>query len=170
MKKNPPFIRIANHALLFFIITAAVITFQPVHAQQPIPSDDEVNAIARQMFCPICENTPLDVCPTDACRDWRELIRQMLAQGKTPIEIKQYFVDHYGARVLSEPPKKGFNSLLYITPWVAITIGALFLFLGVFLVWILSPKKPVVGGTAKTESAKEDEYASRIEEELRKRE
>jgi cytochrome c-type biogenesis protein CcmH len=170
MRTNLPFIRIVNRALLLFTIAAAVITFQPVHAQQPIPSDDEVNAIARQMFCPICENTPLDVCPTDACRDWRELIRQMLAQGKTPIEIKQYFVDHYGARVLSEPPKKGFNSLLYVTPWVAIAIGALFLFLGVFLAWILSSKKPAVGGIARSEPAKEDEYASRLEEELRKRE
>ena len=34
-----------------------------VSAQQPTPSDDEVNAIARQLYCPVCENTPLDVCP-----------------------------------------------------------------------------------------------------------
>ena len=24
----------------------------------------------------MCENTPLDVCPTEACRQWRDLIRQ----------------------------------------------------------------------------------------------
>jgi cytochrome c-type biogenesis protein CcmH len=169
MRTNPPFIRIANHALLFFIIAAAVIAFQPVLAQQPIPSDDEVNAIARQMFCPICENTPLDVCPTDACRDWRELIRQMLAQGRTPIEIKQYFVDHYGARVLSEPPRTGYFWLVYVIPPVVFLIGVLVLFWA-FRTWKQSPKEPTPEEVAAPEPTKENEYAYRLEEELRKRE
>ena len=42
------------------------------------PTEDEVNAIAKQMYCPVCENTPLDVCPTQACAEWRELIRDKL--------------------------------------------------------------------------------------------
>src|SRR5512147_940469 len=76
-------------------------------AQSGTPSDDEVNAIARKLYCPVCESTPLDVCPTQACKEWRELIRTMLAEGKTEDEILQHFVDQYGARVLAEPPKEG---------------------------------------------------------------
>ena len=106
-------------AFCSLIITLAFLSASAVSATQPTPSDDEVNAIARQLFCPICQNTPLDVCPTQACHDWRELIRQMLAEGKTPDQIKQYFVDHYGARVLSEPPQTGLNWLVYIVPPVA---------------------------------------------------
>ncbi|MFN3309334.1 MAG: hypothetical protein ACK44E_09010, partial [Anaerolineales bacterium] len=30
-------------------------------------SDDEVNAIAKYLYCPVCENVPLDVCGTQAC-------------------------------------------------------------------------------------------------------
>jgi cytochrome c-type biogenesis protein CcmH/NrfF len=82
MTDNVPVIRFLKYFLLFFFLAATVIAFLPVQAQQPIPSDDEVNAIARQLFCPICENTPLDVCPTQACHDWRELIRQMLAKAR----------------------------------------------------------------------------------------
>jgi cytochrome c-type biogenesis protein CcmH len=156
-------------AFFLLVFTFAVFPLASVAAQKSTPSVDEVNAIARQMFCPICENTPLDICPTEACRDWRELIRQMLAQGKTPTEIKQYFVDHYGTRVLSEPPQKGFNILLYITPGVVIVIGILFLFLGVFLTWILPSRKPSTGVATNSEPAREDKYASRLEEELRKR-
>ena len=60
----------------------AVLSTPPAAlAQQPTPSDDEVNAIAKQLFCPVCENTPLDVCPTQACAQWRELIREKLAAG-----------------------------------------------------------------------------------------
>ena len=98
-------------AAFLLLVTLSAVSVLRVSAQQPTPSDDEVNAIARQLFCPICENTPLDVCPTQACHDWRELIRQMLMEGKTPNEIKQYFVDHYGARVLSEPPLAGLSWL-----------------------------------------------------------
>src|SRR5512136_930000 len=82
----------------------ALLAVRLVSAQQSTPSDDEVNAIARQLFCPVCQNTPLDVCPTEACRQWRDLIRQMLTEGKSEKEIKQYFVDNYGDRVLPAPP------------------------------------------------------------------
>jgi cytochrome c-type biogenesis protein CcmH len=157
--------------LSFFLLllTSFVVPAVTVVAQTPTPSDDEVNAIASEMYCPICENTPLDVCPTDACRDWRELIRQMLAQGKTSAEIEQYFVDHYGARVLSEPPQKGFNLLLYLTPWVAIVIGVLVVFLGIFLTWYLRSKKTRPEALTNSEPDKEDEYTSRLEDEIRKR-
>ena len=63
-----------------------------VSAQQPTPSDDQVNAIAKQLYCPVCENIPLDVCPTTACAQWRELIRQKLDDGWTEQQIKDYFV------------------------------------------------------------------------------
>jgi cytochrome c-type biogenesis protein CcmH len=169
MNKSAHAIRFLRYVLLFSIIATAVITFHAVRAQQPTPSDDEVNAIARQLYCPICENTPLDVCPTDACRDWRELIRQFLTQGKTPNEIKQYFVDHYGARVLSEPPRAGLSWMAYFVPPVTFLI-AVFLLFRAFRTWKRLPKEPATGAVARSKPAVEDEYASRLEEELRKRE
>jgi cytochrome c-type biogenesis protein CcmH len=156
--------------LIFFFLVVFLLNIpvSRVSAQQPTPSDDEVNAIARQLFCPVCENTPLDVCPTEACRDWRELIRQMLSDGKTPAEIKQYFVDHYGARVLSEPPRTGLNWLVYLVPPVAFLIGVFLLFKA-FRTWkrgpIETPAESIIGPPP----VSDDGYISRIEEELRKR-
>ncbi len=156
--------------LTFFLLvfTFSVVPVSAVTAQKPTPSDDEVNAIARQLFCPICENTPLDVCPTQACHDWRELIRQMLAQGKTPDEIKQYFVDHYGARVLAEPPTTGLTWLVYVVPPVAFLIG-IFLLFRAFRTWSHLRKGTTIGAGSKSDQADEEEYATRLEEELRKR-
>jgi len=59
-------------AFCFLTIALSILPITVVSAQKPTPSDDEVNAIARQLFCPICQNIPLDVCPTQACADWRE--------------------------------------------------------------------------------------------------
>ena len=155
-------------AFYFLVVTLSIFPAIMVSAQQPTPSDDDVNAIARQLFCPVCENIPLDVCPTQACQDWRELIRQMLAEGKTPDEIKQYFVEHYGARVLAEPPQTGLNWLVYVVPPVAFLIGAYLLFQA-FRTWKRMPKEPASGKAEDSVQAKKDEYVSRFEEELRKR-
>jgi cytochrome c-type biogenesis protein CcmH len=153
----------------YFLFTAAMVAPSArVSAQQPTPSDDDVNAIARQLFCPVCENTPLDVCPTQACHDWRELIRQMLAEGKTPDQIKQYFVDHYGARVLSEPPRTGLNWLVYVVPPVAFLVGVYLLFRA-FRIWRRPEEVSVKQADPGSNHVSDDGYVTRLEEELRKR-
>jgi cytochrome c-type biogenesis protein CcmH len=92
-------------------------------AQQPTPSDDEVNAIASQLYCPVCENVPLDVCATQACAQWRELIRQKLAAGWTPEQIQTYFLEQYGDQVVGAPPPRGLNLLAYLLPPLAFLLG-----------------------------------------------
>lgn len=103
----------------------------PVYAQEggeePTVSDDEVNEVAKDLFCPVCENTPLDVCATQACADWRELIREKLGEGQTQDEIFDYFARQYGDGVLADPPRRGFNLILWMFPIVAVLIGG-FLF------------------------------------------
>jgi cytochrome c-type biogenesis protein CcmH len=137
-------------------------------AQQATPSDDQVNAIARQLFCPVCQNTPLDVCPTQACQQWRDLIRQMLAEGQSADAIKQYFVVHYGARVLSEPPRAGFNWLIYVVPPAAFLLGAYLLFRA-YQAWKRTPAESAPGAEAGSPPGVEDRYIERVEEELRRR-
>ena len=155
-------------AVLFGLIVASLAYAQQ---PQPTPSDDQVNAIARQLYCPVCENTPLDVCGTTACAQWRELIRQKLAAGWSEQSIKDYFVQQYGARVLGSPPLKGLNVLVYIIPPLAIIAGVYILYRA-YRSW----KQPVQ--PASTESSVEatpgtngmqDEYIQRLEEEVRKR-
>jgi len=153
--------------LLFSLILAGAAS-----AQQPTPSDDQVNAIAKQLYCPVCENIPLDVCPTTACAQWRELVRQKLADGWSEQQIKDYFVQQYGARVLGTPPAKGINWLVYLVPPIAILVGAYILY-HAFRSWkrpiqpadlpVTTPERPA----SKDEA--QDEYIHRLEEEVRKR-
>ena len=134
-------------------------------AQDSFPTDDDVNKIAKQLYCPVCESTPLDVCPTEACRQWREVIRTMLADGKSEAEIKQHFATQYGVRVLNVPPNPW---LTYFVPGVVILLGAVMLFRG-FQLW----KKPLVAESVsdkdEAEPVQQDEYIQKMEAELRKR-
>jgi len=151
--------------LLILVITPASIAF----AQDSSPTDDEVNAIAKKLYCPVCESTPLDVCPTEACKDWREQIRQMLADGKNEAEILQYFVDQYGDKVLASPPATGLNWLVYILPPVIILIGAFILFRALRAWTRPATASAGPGGESRDVSAAQDEYVARLEEELKKR-
>jgi cytochrome c-type biogenesis protein CcmH len=151
---------------LLFTLMIAGLWAGSAAAQGPTPTDDEVNHVAKQLYCPVCESTPLDVCPTEACRQWRDLIRTMLAEGKSESEIKQYFVEHYGARVLAEPPNR---LVAYLVPAVAILLGAFLLFRG-FQMW-MKPSPTQAGAADAEQEAKpaQDPYVARLEEELKKR-
>lgn len=157
--------RITFYVLLLVLIVAGLWT-SSASAQGPTPTDDEVNRIAKQLYCPVCESTPLDVCPTEACRQWRDLIRTMLAEGKNEGEIKQYFVEQYGVRVLNEPPNR---LISYLVPAVAILIGAFMLFRG-FQMWIKPSMMESNLEDAKREAKPfQDLYIAKLEEELKKR-
>ena len=84
------------YSFTFAFLMAILFTGVSFAQDTTPPTDDEVNAIASQLYCPVCESTPLDVCPTEACKDWREQIRVMLSEGKSEEEILKYFEAQYG--------------------------------------------------------------------------
>jgi len=156
-------------ALLVSILAAVLGWTAAAQAQQPTPpgvSDDQVNAVAKQLYCPVCENIPLDVCPTTACAQWRALIGEKLGQGWTEDQIKDYFVAQYGDRVLAAPPARGLNWLVYLIPPLAILLGAYILYRAM-RAWRQPPAVPVEPASPGNVSS--DPYAARLEEELRRR-
>jgi cytochrome c-type biogenesis protein CcmH len=152
-------VAIAVFALLL-VVTAptAIAPTRPAAANL----DDETMRVAQSLYCPVCPGVPLDVCETQACQQWRALIREKLAAGETPAQIEQYFVAQYGERVLGAPTPEGFNLTIYIAPLVAITIGLAILFLAARR-WMAT--RPV-GSTPSTST----EYRERIERELKETE
>jgi cytochrome c-type biogenesis protein CcmH len=162
MKMRKPFLYALVLLGLMFALLAGVLT---AFAQGNPPTDDEVNAVARELYCPVCENVPLDVCPTLACEQWRATIREKLTLGWDEEQIKNYFVDQYGARVLATPPaSEGLNWMVYVLPPLAFLAGVVVLW-RVFRTWRVelpeTTSEPIAG---------DDPYMERIEQELLRRE
>ena len=156
--------------VMALVLLISLIPFS-AFAQGSDPTDDDVNEVARQLYCPVCENIPLDTCGTTACEQWRGIIRDKLSEGWSADEIKTYFVNQYGDRVLAEPPRRGFNWVVYLVP-VIIFVGGGFLFYRGFQQWRSpEPDREVRKKSKATpKSAKpSEEDISRVEEELRKR-
>ena len=145
------------------------LLFGPVWAQEGAGtvSDDEVNEVARELYCPTCESTPLDVCPTQTCSDWRELIRQQLAEGQSKDEILAYFLANFGPQVLKEPPQEGFNLAVWVVPVALIALSGVF-----FALYLRRLKMASTGATTTTTTAPPaaatplDPYREQIEKEL----
>lgn len=154
--------------LLLLLLTATFSLTSPSMAQDATPvSDDEVNEVAQDLFCPVCENTPLDVCPTQACAQWRELIREKLSLGWSEAQIKDYFVEQYGGQVLAVPPRTGVNWIVYVLPPLVFVGGV------VLLVNVMRRSKKTATASNKTQPPlppSPKKVMDQIEEDLRKEE
>ncbi len=142
---------------------ASLLFGDPIFAQSGEPTDDEVNAVARQLYCPVCESTPLDVCPTQACAQWRATIKEKLAAGWSEQEIKDYFVEQYGERVLAQPSSRGLNVFVWILPPIVLLGGVFFL-----VQYLRAARRPKAAAPSAPPSADED-YTRQLEKELAKR-
>jgi cytochrome c-type biogenesis protein CcmH len=82
-----------------------------------------------ELVCPTCKST-LDQSDAPVARRMKAYIRSRIAAGAGADEIKQELVDQFGPGVLAEPPKRGFDLLVWWLPlggiaFAALAVGAL---------------------------------------------
>ena len=150
------------------VILMAILVFFVVPQTAVAPRslgdlDAQTLQVAKGLYCPVCPGTPLDVCETTACQQWRELIKTKLSQGESPAQINAYFVRQYGERVLGAPQAQGWNLLVYALPAFAVSGGAALLYLFV-------QRRVHKPATAPIPAGGQDEYRARIERELHENE
>ena len=168
--KTLPYVTLLTLSLLSFFAF-------PARAQEPVTTPvttqavtaDDVNAIAHKMYCPVCENIPLDVCPTQACAQWRDEIKSELEAGKTEPEIIDAFVARYGDRVVGTPQDPNLRNLSLVTPWLIgiIVVG----FAAVLLIrwWRGRASAAPIMASSGTTITTDDEYRARLERDLQSR-
>ena len=167
---------IAALILLAILIGLSIAPF-PIFAQggNTTVTDDDVNAVARRLYCPVCENIPLDTCGTLACAQWRDEIRIQLEGGATPQQVIDSFVARFGDRVVGTPQDPTLRSLSLVTPWVISGI-ALLVAVFAFIRWQRSRSVTASGAGALASQATADsalpsidEYMARLEDDLAQR-
>lgn len=87
----------------------------------------ETLRISDELECPICEGQSVAYSNSMLATEMKAEVRRQLEGGATEAEIQRYFVDRYGEVVLREPPRTGFNQVLWLMPFIAIGAGALML-------------------------------------------
>lgn len=98
------------------------------HAIEPLPFKNDAQRerfqnLTKQLRCMVCQNEDLADSNADLARDLRKRIFEMMENGKSDAEIKQYLVDRYSEFVLYKPPVKPATWLLWFGPALILILG-----------------------------------------------
>ncbi len=115
-------------ALLSLFVNAAVLA---VAVDEKPLDDPALEAQARELMkeirCLQCQNQSIEDSNADIARDLRALIRERIALGDSPENVKAYLVDRYGDWVLLKPPVKTSTYFLWGSPFLVVLIIAFLL-------------------------------------------
>lgn len=91
-------------------------------ADDPV-TEQRLISISEEMRCLICQNESLAGSRSDLANDLRREIRNLIKEGKSDDQIRNFMVERYGDFVLYRPPVKPVTWLLWIGPFVILLIG-----------------------------------------------
>lgn len=117
----------AATSILLTAVLAAVVALAVVASRgpdRPSTRQEQADAIASSLRCPVCQNLSVADSPSRLAADMRRDIATDLRAGKSPAVIRGEFVAAYGEWVLLSPPKRGINLVAWIAPAVLILAGA----------------------------------------------
>ncbi len=120
-------------ALLLVGLTcaAAALAADPPRQARPMAEDPATEArlvvIAEELRCLVCQNESLASSHAELAQDLRDEVRDLIRQGKSDPEIKDYLVKRYGDFVLYRPAFKPTTWLLWVGPFALLGVGLLVL-------------------------------------------
>ena len=97
---------------LLLALALTLVLAAPAAAAEPRASLPDIED---EVMCVQC-GVALNISEAPVAERERELIRRLIAQGRTKEEIKQALVVEYGPAVLAMPDDDGFNVAAYVVP------------------------------------------------------
>lgn len=146
MRPRPPRRRVVRWStLIAALLSMHLVAPTPARAQDTVAAaarSDSVRAdsvradsvleartsvLAAELRCAVCQGISIQESPSALAREMRDLVKEQLRAGRTPDEVKEYFVAAYGEWILLSPKPHGLNLLLYGLPVLLLVGGIAFL-------------------------------------------
>jgi cytochrome c-type biogenesis protein CcmH len=117
--------------LLALLLVALAVGVASAKEAAPLAADPVVEQrmidISEEMRCLVCQNESLAASRADLAVDLRRELRELIKQGKTDAEIRDYMVARYGDFVLYRPRVSPKTYLLWAGPFVLMIAGVIIL-------------------------------------------
>lgn len=125
-----------SHRLIVLLVILAALAAPATAA--PV-DENTVREVGEQLRCVVCQSLSVADSPSETANQMRQIIRERLAAGETPEQIKAYFVDKYGLWILLAPPRQGWSLLVWVVPFVGL-LGGLVLVAVLVTRWSRRPR------------------------------
>lgn len=126
-----------------WFVLAALVLVSLVRATfddgPPRTTEEQVEAIASTLKCPICRSQSVADSDVAASRAIRLEITRLVEQGESASAIRAQIAATYGDQVQLIPPSSGFAGLVWILPVVAVVV-ALMALSAAFARWRRAPE------------------------------
>ena len=116
-------------------LLALLLAFAPLAAMaqavvDPAPlqfqdrsEETRFHALVSELRCVMCQNQSLADSNAQIARDLRREVLELIRQGKSDVEIKQFLVARYGEFVLYRPQVESKTWLLWFGPGLVLLAG-----------------------------------------------
>ncbi|KGP63188.1 cytochrome C biogenesis protein [Legionella norrlandica] len=118
-------VSIVGIVLLILVPMAFANSLYPLDS---IQKEAQFNYLLKDLRCLVCQNQDLADSNAELAKDLRWQVYQLVKEGKSDVEIRDYLTSRYGDFILFKPPIKSVTLLLWYGPF-------LFLLLGFLIFW-----------------------------------
>lgn len=114
--------RVVLALFLALAAASALAGLEPLEFEDPA-QQARYQALLRELRCTVCQNESLAESKAELARDMRLRIHQMMREGASDAEIKDFLVSRYGDFVLYRPPFQRNTWILWVGPGVILLAG-----------------------------------------------
>jgi cytochrome c-type biogenesis protein CcmH len=99
----------------------------PAKPERPMSPDkvERMKKLSEELRCLVCQNQTLADSAAGLALDLRHQVEDLIMQGKSDDEIKDYLVQRYGDFVLYRPQVKNETYVLWFGPFALLLIGGI---------------------------------------------
>ena len=119
-----------------------------VYAFKDAGEEQRFQALIAELRCPKCQNQNLAGSDAPIAKDLKDRTFDLMQEGKSDNEIREYMIERYGDFITYKPPVRGSTYLLWFGPF------ALLLLVLVILVWRKRQKPAPAAGLSAEESSR----------------
>jgi cytochrome c-type biogenesis protein CcmH len=115
-------------SLALAIVAAPAVAQRPpaalAYTQLRDPAQEsQARALMETLRCLVCQGQSIADSDADMAGDMRALVRQRIASGERPDQVRTWLIARYGDYVTFDPPIGGKTWPLWLAPIVLLAIG-----------------------------------------------
>ena len=118
-----------RYLIILFVLLSGTIhagTLEKFKFDDPQQTQD-FRDLSSELRCLVCQNESLAGSGAELAQDLRQEVYEMMVDGKSKQEIKDFMVARYGDFILFDPPLKKSTVLLWFGPIILLIIASFML-------------------------------------------